>query len=228
MYKSLVVAAFAVGAIALAATAENLLSPEGPFVVGEDGLEVLDTGLLVRDTELDVQALFHSCPEKSSKKTKAPKLKKLVKKELLVTADDIPVAHTPGCGYAEFPPPVLAGCNEPLVEGAPDLRGLWVVYEGIGLGHVERIEQCGNRVVITGGGVIHDMRVDGTLANGVNDVSAIDCSPIRVSAEFNDGSHDLKAFGLFLAVTRKLEGDELFWNFLGNPNRLVKVCEVGF
>ena len=31
-------------------------------------------------------------------------------------ADEIPVAHTPPGGYGpEMPPPVLAGCTEPLV-----------------------------------------------------------------------------------------------------------------
>lgn len=41
-------------------------------------------------------------------------------------AGDIPVAHTPPGGFgATFPGPVLAGCSEPLVAGAPDLRGLW-------------------------------------------------------------------------------------------------------
>lgn len=224
MQKLLVLAAFAFGAIALAAYAENPLSPDGPFVVGEEGLEILDTGLLVRDAELDVAALFHSCPDKASKKTKVPKLKKLVKQDLLVTADDIPVAHTPGCGYEEFPPPVLAACNEPLAEDIPDLRGLWVAYQGIGVGHVERIEQCGNRVVITGGGVIHDMRADNTAANGVNDVSVMNCKPIRVSAEFVNGSLDLKVLGFFIAAQRRLDGDELIFTYLGNPNRLVRVC----
>jgi hypothetical protein len=43
-----------------------------------------------------------------------------------LTADDIPVAHTPPGGFGDsFPEPVLAECTEPLVEGAPDLRGLW-------------------------------------------------------------------------------------------------------
>ena len=32
--------------------------------------------------------------------------------------------------------------------------------------HVERIEQCGNRLVVTGGGVVHDMVVDGTYEPG--------------------------------------------------------------
>ncbi len=41
-----------------------------------------------------------------------------------VRADDIPVANTPPGGWTgAMPPPVLAGCTEPLVAGAPDLRG---------------------------------------------------------------------------------------------------------
>ena len=43
-----------------------------------------------------------------------------------VLAASIPVAHTPPGGYGDtMPPPVLAACNEPLAEGAPDLRGTW-------------------------------------------------------------------------------------------------------
>ena len=209
------------------AFAEHPLSEEGPFVSGEAGLEIRDTGLLVRDTDLDIAALYHSCPEGAARKLGKRKLRKLARKGLLVTVDDLPVAHTPGCGYEEFPAPVLETCNEPLAAGVPDLRGLWVVYEGLLTGHVERIEQCGNRVVITGGGVIHDMRADGILAHGVSDVSAIDCSPIRVAAEFVDGSLELRPSGLsFVAVTRKLDGEELVWNFLFIPNRMLKICDV--
>jgi len=41
-------------------------------------------------------------------------------------ASEIPVTHTPEGGWhGEMPPPVLAGCAEPLAPGAPDLRGLW-------------------------------------------------------------------------------------------------------
>jgi hypothetical protein len=209
------------------ASAGDSLSQEGPFVSGEAGLEIRDTGLLVRDTDLDVAALYHSCREGAARKLGKRKLRKLAKKGLLVTADDLPVAHTPACGYEEFPEPVLETCNEPLAAGVPDLRGLWVVYEGLLTGHVERIEQCGNRVVITGGGVIHDMRTDGILAHGVSDVSAIDCNPVRVAAEFVDGSLELRPSGFsFVAVTRKLDGADLVWNFLFIPNRMAKVCDV--
>ena len=42
--------------------------------------------------------------------------------EASLEADDIPVATTPPGGWSEFPAPVLAGCDEPLGAGAPDLR----------------------------------------------------------------------------------------------------------
>ncbi len=125
-----------------------------------------------------------------------------------VRADDIPVAYTPGCGWQTFPTAVLATCTEPLVEDAPDLRGLWQATKGPTT-RVERIEQCGDRVVITGGGVIHDMRADGTLENGVNDVSALNCQKIRVSALFVDKALVLSPDGMPLKVKRWLEGDEL-------------------
>ena len=106
----------------------------------------------------------------------------------MVLAGEIPVAHTPeGFWQGEMPPPVLAACTEPLAAEAFDMRGLWkaVAVDGEaidGAGHVERIEQCGNRVVITSGGVIHDMTCDGTLENGVNDVSGFNGAPISVAS----------------------------------------------
>ena len=66
---------------------------------------------------------------------------------------DIPKGNTPGCSYTHFPLPILAECTEPLVDGADDIRGLW---QKVGGGHVERIEQCGRRVVVTSSGIIHD------------------------------------------------------------------------
>src|SRR5256885_892933 len=78
-----------------------------------------------------------------------------------------------GGGHGEMPPPILADCTEPLAPDAPDLRGMWKAYKVEQAGkvlddhpltrHVERIEQCGDRVVITAGKIIHDMRADSTL-----------------------------------------------------------------
>ena len=71
-------------------------------------------------------------------------------------AADIPKGNTPGCSYTHFPLPILAECTEPLPEGADDIRGLWLGVEGGHVGHVERVEQCGPRVVVTASGIIHD------------------------------------------------------------------------
>ena len=86
-------------------------------------------------------------------------------------AADIPKAYTPGCGWEKWPMPVLDGCTEPLAEGVVDLRGLWRGRAG-DRDHVERIEQCGNRTVVTAAGIIHDFVTDGTLRNGSRDIEA--------------------------------------------------------
>ena len=133
--------------------------------------------------------------------------------------DEIPVAHTPPGGWTELPPPVLAGCDEPLVAGAPDLRGTWKVVavdpmiERV-LEHVERIEQAGDRLVVTANGVIHDMRCDGTEVNGVHDVAAANGQEIHVVATYEDGVHTLRPVGMAdIVVTRRLDGDQLVWSY---------------
>ena len=141
---------------------------------------------------------------------------------------DIPVAHTPPGGYGSvMPPPVLACCTEALVDDAPDLRGMWCVVaveteDGPApdhpvLGHVQRVEQCGDRLVVTAGGVVHDMRCDGTEANGVNDVAEFDhATPISVVATYEDGVHVLRPVGLpGVEVTRRRDGDRMVWTYLG-------------
>jgi len=145
-----------------------------------------------------------------------------------VNAGDIPVAHTPGGGYGDtMPPPFLTACTEPLSEDAIDMRGVWQIVgpeiegDDVPLGGIQRIEQCGNRVVITSGGVVHDMRVDGTFDNGVNDVAARDfTTPVRVAAFFEDGVHVLRPEGLPIEVTRQLDGDQLIWRYVGFSARL--------
>lgn len=138
-----------------------------------------------------------------------------------MNADDFPIAHTPPGGYgATFPPLVLPGCTEPLVDGAPDLRGIWraIRAERAGvpveagdrlLSYTERIEQCGDRIVDCGGGTIADARADGTAENGVHDVSAFDyTTPIHVIASYEDGAFVLRpvAFPQF-EVVRRLDTD---------------------
>jgi hypothetical protein len=143
-----------------------------------------------------------------------------------VRARDIPVAKTPPGGWGEtMPPPVLAGCDEPLVAGAPDLRGTWRATEVTSDSapmpadhplwqHVERIEQAGDRICVTSEGVIHDMRADGTEANGVHDVAAVGGREIHVVATYEDGAHVLRPIGLpGVEVTRRLDGDVLVWTY---------------
>lgn len=149
--------------------------------------------------------------------------------------DAIPVVHTPLGGYGRtMPPPVLSGCVDPLVSGAPDLRGMWRVVEvesegqvdphHRALGHVQRVEQCGDRLVVTAGGVVHDMRVDGTEENGVHDVAELDyATPITVVATYEDGVHVLRPKGLPIEVTRRREGDQMVWTYLGFTARLERL-----
>jgi hypothetical protein len=138
-----------------------------------------------------------------------------------VTAADIPVAKTPPGGYVEWPAPVLAGCDESLVDGAPDLRGVWQAYKDPLKGHVERVEQHGNRVVVTAGSVIHDMFADGTLEGGVNDVGEGTGDAISVAARFEEGRLNLyPGDKCVVAVTRYRDGDDMVWRWGPWKNRL--------
>lgn len=142
-----------------------------------------------------------------------------------VKAADVPVAKTPPGGWngSDWPAPVLADCDEPLVDGAPDLRGVWRVEKGPLKGHVERVEQAGDRVVITAGGVIHDMFADGTLEGGVNDVGEAG-TRISVAARFEDGRLNLyPGDKRLVAVTRYLDGDEMAWRWGPWRNRLTRL-----
>lgn len=141
-------------------------------------------------------------------------------------ADDIPVAHTPPGGYgSQFPPLILGECTEPLVEGAPDLRGVWkaisatrggepVALDDRLLSYTERIEQCGDRIVDCGGGTIADARADGTEENGVHDVSVFDfTTPIHVVASYEDKVFVLRPVGIpGVEVRRWLDADgRMIW-----------------
>lgn len=155
---------------------------------------------------------------------------------MTLTADSIPVAYTPEGGWTQWPPPVLAGCTQPLCDGAPDMRGFWqtveVYVDGTAqpghpaIGHVQRIEQADDRVVVTGAGIVHDMRCDGTLENGVHDVAEFDKSTeIHVVASFEDGVHVLRPHGLNVGtgpieVRRWRDGEHLMWDYIGFTARL--------
>ena len=166
-----------------------------------------------------------------------------------VTADDIPVAHTPPGGYGQtFPPPVLARCTEPLVAGAPDLRGIWKTVHAERDGkplpaeayihsYVERIEQCGDRIVDMGGGTIADARADGTAANGVHDVSVFDyTTPIHAVASYEDGVFVLRPLLIpalpftipKLEVTRALDAEgHMVWTRPDQGHLTVTLERIG-
>ena len=143
-------------------------------------------------------------------------------------ADEIPKAFTPGCGWTEFPMPVLAHCTEPLAPNAVDMRGLWLAYTGA-IGHVERIEQCGNRTVVTSSGIIHDFRTDGTLRNGSRDIEPPTCMNTFVAIDYRDEVMRFHPFGLpYTAVTRRMDGDELVWTYfaIDGDIRMKRICEL--
>jgi hypothetical protein len=126
-----------------------------------------------------------------------------------------------------MPPPILAGCTEPLSADAPDLRGVWrsiAVMDDAGnplaadhpvRSYQERIEQAGNRVVVTSSGIIHDMYADGTAENGVHDVMQTDfTSRIDVVASFEDGVLVLRPEGWpGVEIRRWREGEHLRWRY---------------
>ena len=140
---------------------------------------------------------------------------------------DIPKAHTPPGGYgSEMPAPILGGCADPLPNGAPDLRGTWKVVDAFTddaplprehpiWQHVERVEQAGDRAVVTSAGIVHDMVVDGTFENGVHDVMALDfTTPIVVSATYEDGALVLRPRDIpGVEIRRWRDGDTLMWRY---------------
>lgn len=153
-----------------------------------------------------------------------------------VMADDIPVSHTPPGGYGNaFPPPVLAKCTEPLVDGAPDLRGIWkaIRVERGGkpvpkndrlYNYVERIEQCGNRIVDMGGGTIADGRADGTPANAIHDVSVFDYkTPIHVIVTYEEGTTYVLHPMLVTVIARRLPSVNIPWTWLPVRVPFIKV-----
>jgi hypothetical protein len=146
----------------------------------------------------------------------------------MTSVQDIPTAHTPAGGYGDaMPPPFLAGCDDALAPEAPDLRGTWRAVAAATVGgdalpadhpihaHVERIEQAGARVIVTAGGVVHDMVADGTYEHGVDDVMAADFTTrIRVAAAFEDGVLVLRPEGFDgVEVRRWRDGERLVWRY---------------
>ena len=152
-------------------------------------------------------------------------------------AADIPKGNTPGCGYSHFPLPILAECTEALVEGAADIRGLWLGVEGGHIGHVERIEQCGRRTVVTSSGIIHDSGPNSTLGENSNDTEGgvvfiigdkEYCPRTSASMIWDDGVLNFRVFGWGpVVVKRYLDGEELIWEYAdGSVTRMGRLCKL--
>ena len=151
-------------------------------------------------------------------------------------AEDIPKGNTPGCAYDHFPLPILRDCREPLTPGAADLRGLWQAVSGK-LGHVERIEQCGRRVVITTAGLIHDGGPNATAGESTNDTegsvlftlgSQAFCARTSATMTWDEGILNFHAFGWGpLVVRRYLEGEAIIWEYAdGSITRMERICAL--
>ncbi len=152
-------------------------------------------------------------------------------------AAEIPKGNTPGCSYDHFPLPILAECTEPLVEGAADIRGLWLGVEGDHIGHVERVEQCGRRVVVTAAGIIHDSGPNSTLGETTNDTEGAVlftagerefCPRTSASMIWNESVLEFHVFGWGPVVVRRYpEGDQLVWEYAdGSVTRMKRICNL--
>jgi hypothetical protein len=152
-------------------------------------------------------------------------------------AVEIPKGNTPGCGYDHFPLPILADCTEPLIEEAADIRGLWVGVEGGHVDHVERVEQCGSRTVITSTGIIHDSGPNSTAGLATNDTegnvlftigSREYCPRTSAIKIWNEGVLDFHVFGWGPVVVRRyLDGEQLIWEYAdGSITRMDRLCNL--
>lgn len=152
-------------------------------------------------------------------------------------AVDIPKGNTPGCSYEHFPLPILRECTEPLPDGAADIRGLWVGVSGGHVGHVERVEQCGSRTVVTSSGIIHDYGPNSTAGLNTNDTEGAVlltigdtefCPRTSASMIWNNGILEFHVFGWGPVVVRRyLDGEQLIWEYAdGSTTRMDRLCQL--
>ena len=152
-------------------------------------------------------------------------------------ARDIAKGNTPGCAYDQFPLPILRDCTEPLPESADDIRGLWRAISGARAGHVERVEQCGDRVVVTAAGIIHDYGPNSTGGLNTNDTEGRVlftaggkdfCMRTSASMIWEDKALNFYAFGWGPKVVKRYrDGEFLIWEYLdGSVNKMERLCSL--
>ena len=109
--------------------------------------------------------------------------------------------------------------------------------EGARIGHVERVEQCGRRTVVTTSGIIHDGGPNRTGGETSNDtrgdvIFTIGdeeyCPRTSASMIWNDGVLDFHVFGWGpVVVQRYLDGDQLIWEYAdGSTTRMDRICTL--
>lgn len=151
-------------------------------------------------------------------------------------AVDIPKGNTPGCSYSHFPLPILAQCTEPLPVGAADIRGLWIGRSGR-VGHLERVEQCGARMVVTAAGLIHDSGPNSTGGFNSNDTEGAVlftigdqeyCPRTSAGAFWNDGVLEFRVLGWGpVVVKRYREGEQMVWEYAdGSVTHMDRLCQL--
>jgi hypothetical protein len=124
----------------------------------------------------------------------------------------------------------LRDCTEPLPDDAQDLRGLWQSVDPKLPDHVERFEQCGDRVVITTAGIIHAH----TSTKASFDVGPRDIGPwtfcmrsSHATTVWKDNQLHFKAFGGPTVVKRYIENGVYTWEY---PNKgaikMKRICKV--
>ena len=123
-----------------------------------------------------------------------------------------------------------------LLDGAVDIRGLWRAASEPG-DHVERIEQCGARTVVTTLGVIHDYGPNSTGGLHTNDTEGNVvfviagkeyCGRASASMTWRDGKLEFNALGWGPVVVRRyLDGEQLVWEYLdGRSTRMNRICTL--
>ena len=153
-----------------------------------------------------------------------------------LNAADIAKGNTPGCSYDHFPLPILRACTEPLPLEADDLRGLWIGVTGK-VGHVERVEQCGARVVVTSSGIIHDSGPNSTAGWNSNDTEGgvvftlgerEFCPRTSAGMFWDDGILNFRVLGWGPIVVRRYrDGEQLIWEYAdGSTTRMNRLCKL--
>lgn len=151
-------------------------------------------------------------------------------------AADIPKGNTPDCAYEHFPLPILRECTQSLPAEAADMRGLWRGISGK-VGHVERVEQCGGRVVVTGSGIIHDLgpNASGGLTSNDTEGAVIFtigdseyCPRTSAGVTWEGGVLNFRVLGWGpVVVKRYLDGDHLVWEYAdGSTTRMERLCKL--